>query len=247
MLLTIVLVVISMCMSGIPQAFMDVRAFLIVVLGTITATFSCFTYADIKNLPKNLSAAMFYRKTEVKLYIALCLDIAQTVRYKGISATDVFAKDLKSFAILKQGINMYKDNATVEEACKIAQNSLESMIDMNKKSISLMKRAAEIAPSMGLIGTLIGLVQMLINLQDPNTLGPAMSVAILTTLYGTLLSFVICVPIATKLETILEDEIFIAKLSVFTVQSIGNNENPRNLETAINTLLHPDKQVQYFS
>ena len=100
---------------------------------------------------------------------------------------------------------------------------------------------------MGLIGTLIGLVQMLGNLTDPATIGPAMAVALLTTLYGAALAYIIFIPLASKLERNSDVEQIVMKIYESAVLSIGRKENPRRLQMLLNAILPPAERVHYFT
>jgi chemotaxis protein MotA len=99
---------------------------------------------------------------------------------------------------------------------------------------------------MGLIGTLIGLVQMLGNLHDPSAIGPSMAVALLTTFYGAVLANLVFSPLAAKLERNASDEALVNQLYLLAALSIGRQENPRRLEILLNSVLPPAQRVQYF-
>ena len=105
---------------------------------------------------------------------------------------------------------------------------------------------AEFSPAMGLIGTLIGLVQMLGNLQDPTTIGPAMAVALLTTFYGAVLANMVFLPMASKLERNANEEALINQIFLLASVSVGRQENPRRLEMMLNSILPPSQRVAYF-
>jgi len=98
-----------------------------------------------------------------------------------------------------------------------------------------------------LIGTLIGLVQMLSNLQDPATIGPAMAVALLTTFYGAVLANMVFMPLASKLERNSAEEMLVYNLYTMGATSIGKQENPRRLEMLLNSVLPPAKRIKYFN
>jgi chemotaxis protein MotA len=112
--------------------------------------------------------------------------------------------------------------------------------------ILLMRKAAETAPAMGLIGTLIGLVQMLKNLSNPSQLGSAMAVALLTTFYGAVLSYMVFFPLASKLERNCREESLIQLIYLKTALSITQKENPRYLEITLNSLLDESQKISYF-
>ena len=108
-------------------------------------------------------------------------------------------------------------------------------------------RATEVAPAMGLIGTLIGLVQMLGNLSDPSTIGPATSVALLTTFYGAILAHMVFIPISIKAERNSHNEATINALYITAIMSIRREENPRTLELHLNSMLPPTYQLNHYS
>ena len=110
----------------------------------------------------------------------------------------------------------------------------------------ILRRAGEVAPAMGLIGTLLGLVQLLGRLSDPSAIGPAMAVALLTTFYGAILAHMVFLPFAAKADRSRETEQLVNSVYTLGASSIGRKENPRRLEVALNALLPPNKQVQYF-
>jgi len=99
---------------------------------------------------------------------------------------------------------------------------------------------------MGLIGTLVGLVQMLADLENPETIGPAMAVALLTTFYGAILGTVIMAPLSVKLEKNSHDDALIRTLIATAAVSIARQENPRRLEMLLNSELSPSNQIDYF-
>ena len=99
---------------------------------------------------------------------------------------------------------------------------------------------------MGLIGTLVGLVQMLGNLDDPSSIGPAMAVALLTTFYGAILATMVFNPLASKLERNSDAEAMVNQIYAIGATSISRQENPRRLEMMLNTILPPVKRVNYF-
>ena len=99
---------------------------------------------------------------------------------------------------------------------------------------------------MGLIGTLVGLVQMLGSLQDPTAIGPAMAVALLTTFYGAILANMVFLPLANKLERNSAIELRVKQIHTIGAASIGRQENPRRLEMILNTVLPPNERVRYF-
>ena len=125
-------------------------------------------------------------------------------------------------------------------------NEVEVLAERHKRSASIARRASEVAPAMGLIGTLVGLVQMLADLENPETIGPAMAVALLTTFYGAILGTVVLASIAVKLEKNSADETLIKTLVTIAATSIARQDNPRRLEMMLNSELPPSERIRYF-
>ena len=105
---------------------------------------------------------------------------------------------------------------------------------------------AEIAPAMGLIGTLIGLVQMLSTLSDPSAIGPAMAVAMLTTFYGALFAYLFCLPLASRLEQVAEENLAQNQLCLVGFKAVDSAQNPRKTQMELNALLSAENQLNYF-
>ena len=110
----------------------------------------------------------------------------------------------------------------------------------------VLRKMGEFSPAMGLIGTLVGLVQMLGHLDDPSTIGPSMAVALLTTFYGAVLANIVFLPLASKLERNSAEETLVNNVYLMGAASIGRQENPRRLEMLLNSVLPPAKRVRYF-
>jgi chemotaxis protein MotA len=128
----------------------------------------------------------------------------------------------------------------------VLQREIDAMVDRHMAGANVMRKAADVSPAMGLIGTLIGLVQMLSNLEDPSSIGPSMAIALLTTFYGAILSNMVFSPLAAKLERNSAEEALAAEMVLLGASSISRKENPRRLETSVNAILPPAKRVWFF-
>lgn len=112
-------------------------------------------------------------------------------------------------------------------------SEIAAMEERHRKGRRIFEKAGEFAPAWGMIGTLVGLVMMLKNLNKPETLGPNMAIALLTTLYGSLLANMLFIPIAAKLEEKTENEIFKKQVMIEGIIGIQSGRNPRNLESQL--------------
>ena len=174
------------------------------------------------------------------------LQISYEARRNGILALQGVTESLEPEPFLHKGITMIGDGSPVNEVSSILERDLEASISRNQASVRVLRRGAEFAPAMGLIGTLIGLVTMLGNLDDPSTIGPSMAVALLTTFYGALLANLVFLPLAAKLETNSDLEANVSNMYLLGVSSIGRQENPRRLEMLLNSSLPPSDKVRFF-
>lgn len=239
--------VVAAAIFGKTQAnFFNVPSLMIVVLGTIFVTAISYTSAELKDILRTISA-VFVRKTFWHKRMAEQL-INLSVRAKKhgpLSLTKVEA-DLARDPFLLNAMQMVSDGVDAPMIETILDQASESGHERKLFVASALRKAGEIAPGMGLIGTLVGLVQMLAQLDDPASIGPAMAVALLTTFYGALLGTVILTPLATKLERSVEQEAMIQDLICTSACSIAKQENPRHLEVLLNSLLPARYRVRYF-
>jgi chemotaxis protein MotA len=154
--------------------------------------------------------------------------------------------ELRRDPIVARAAVLVTDGYSGDDVERVLTQELDSLVERHRRSASILRRAAEIAPAMGLIGTLVGLVQMLAELDNPANIGPAMAVALLTTFYGAIMANVILMPLAAKLERNSNDEALIKTLVMLAMGSIARQENPRRLEMLLNSELPPDEQIKYF-
>jgi chemotaxis protein MotA len=219
---------------------------LIVFCGTLAVTAISFTGAEFFNTVKIIGKSLVRHIYNHKSSSHQLIDLAVAVRHDGVLSLQQIEKELKKDNFLYRGIQMVSDGNTSDEISRIMGQEIDAQAARHHKGISILRRAAETAPAMGLIGTLIGLVQMLAMLDDPSTIGPSMAVALLTTFYGAMLGTVVCSPLAGKLEANAEQEILHKTLILTTLGSIARQENPRRLEMMLNSELPPSQRVKYF-
>ena len=240
------LIAAGIAMGNSNANFLDAPSFVIVILGTIAATSVAYSSNELKHVPGILGSAMFRRIRKPSVMARQIMDIAMLSRKKGVLALAGIEQELRKDAFLANAVQLVTDGFTGEDIERVLGQEIDSLVERHRRAANIMRRASEIAPAMGLIGTLIGLVQMLANLQDPNAIGPAMAVALLTTFYGAILSNVILSPLAGKLERNSNDETMIKMLVMTGMASIARQENPRRLEMLLNSELPPDERIKYF-
>ncbi len=227
--------------------FFNMPSVLIVVLGTMTATSISYTGAELASSMKIIARSVFRPVRNFSAFAKSLMDIASIARKKGLLYLSGYEKETSKEPFLKQALGIVIDGYNEEDVKRILQQNIDIEEERQKRAASILRRASEIAPAMGLIGTLVGLVQMLANLENPDTIGPAMAVALLTTFYGAILGTVVMSPLAAKIEKNAADEVAAKTMALKTAISIIRQENPRNLEMMINALMQPSQRINYFN
>jgi len=237
----------AIVLGGSPGSFFNPPSVLIVIGGTLAVTTACFSLPEMGRTFKIVSKAIFYSAREPSEATIQVLQIAELARKKGVLELQNILGSIPGEPFLHKGISMVVDGTPGEEIENIMRGDLQATIQRHSKSTSVLRKMAEFSPAMGLIGTLIGLVQMLGNLDDPSTIGPSMAVALLTTFYGAVLANMVFLPLAAKLERNSLQEALISSIYMMGATSIGHQENPRRLEMMLNSVLPPSQQVTYFN
>ncbi len=228
------------------MAFINPPSILIVIAGTVAITVVSFSLKDLMNIPGALFRMLGYKPHNPQDVGVSMIQIAERARSEGMLAMANVAKGMDREPFLQKGLNLTVDGTKPDDIEKILQKEINYTSSIQSKSVDLLRRAAEVAPAMGLIGTLIGLVQMLGNLSDPSTIGPAMQVALLTTFYGAVLAHMVLLPLASKAERNYQNESVMNSLYMVGVLSIGREENPRRLEIQLNAMLPQYQRIAYF-
>jgi chemotaxis protein MotA len=236
----------AMVLGGTPGAFVDMRAILIVVGGSFMITTVSFSLSEVAKAQSVMMKAVAYRQRDPQEAALQVLYLANLARKNGALGMESHMREFRHEPFLKKAMDLVIDGTPGEEVERIMMSEAHSTAYRHERSAGVLRRAGEVAPAMGLIGTLVGLVQMLGNLEDPSTIGPAMAVALLTTFYGAVLANMVFLPLANKLERNSGDEAMVNQIYAMGAASIGRQENPRRLETVLNTILPPARRVNFF-
>lgn len=240
------LIIAAIILGGDPTSFINPPSILIVIGGTLAITSMCFSVSDMSRSLKIIAKTFFYSSRDPSDAAIQVLQIAELARRQGVLSLQNVLDSIKAEPFLHKGMLMVVDGTPGEEVEAIMRRDLNATMQRHHKGANILRKAAEFAPAMGLIGTLIGLVQMLGNLDNPATIGPAMAVALLTTFYGAVLANMVFSPMASKLERNSTEEAMVNTVYMMGAASIGRQENPRRLEMLLNSILPPAKRIQYF-
>ncbi|MEQ8664800.1 MAG: MotA/TolQ/ExbB proton channel family protein [Rhodospirillales bacterium] len=236
----------AIVLGGSPESFLNLPAVLIVVGGTLAITVACYSFPEVWRTLGVAARTVLQTRREPYEAAIQVLRLSEVARRSGVLHLQGAVEQLKPDPLLHQGIIMVIDGTPGEEIEAILRREVQSTLQRHQRSANVLRRMAEFSPAMGLIGTLIGLVQMLGNLEDPSSIGPSMAVALLTTFYGAVLANMVFLPVAAKLERNSASEALISNIHLMGAASIGRQENPRRLEMYINSILPPADRVTYF-
>ena len=193
------LVIISMIMGGSLMMFVNVPSVMIVIGGTLATVMMSQPLKRLLGSFKVISMAIFDRTGSIEETSAKLQEFAQKVRKEDLLSLE---NEEISDPFMSRAVRLAVDGVPVDTIRKTLTDEMSSLKGRHEDAQGVLEFAGMIAPAMGMIGTLIGLVQMLQNLDDPSSIGPAMAVAMLTTLYGALIANLICIPLADKLKTV---------------------------------------------
>ena len=229
----------AILLGGTLQMFIDVPSILIVIGGSISALFTKFRMGEVFSLIGIIAKAFFNQTQDIDRIIGQLVDMANIARKDGILALEKVKSD-DSF--MQGAINHCVDGADPDFLEGVLNKDLDYLIGRHDKGIGLVETIGDVAPAFGMIGTLIGLVQMLANMSDPNSIGPAMAVALITTLYGAIFANVVAIPLAGKLTMYSKDERLVRQVIIDGMIGIQKGVNPRMLQEALKTALPPDQR-----
>ncbi len=226
--------------------FINIPSIMIVIFGTMAATSISYTGAELAKAGSVIGKSVFRKAYKPSSLATALMDLSIVARKKGVLALVNYDKQMQRHPFLARAVQLVVDGYPADDIQRLLTQEIEALSERHKRSASIARRAAEVAPAMGLIGTLVGLVQMLADLSNPEAIGPAMAVALLTTFYGAILGTVVMASIAIKLEKNSADETMIKTLILTAATSMARQENPRRLEMLLNSDLPPSEQINYF-
>ena len=241
---TWVLILWAMMAGGGLAIFIDVPSLIMVGGGSVTVVFLCFPPAYVKNMVKTVKKGFFHKSESINKLIEDMVSYAEIARRDGILSLENVTKDLDDEFIVN-GIQMAVDGTDPELIEQIMNNDLENLVERHSISKGVLDAIGKYAPAFGMIGTLVGLVIMLQNMDDPSKIGPGMAVALLTTMYGAIIANAFALPLSDRLSRRSGEEVLLKTIIIKGVMAIQSGDNPRIVEQKLKTFLPPsDRQSQ---
>jgi chemotaxis protein MotA len=218
--------------------FINIPSILIVLGGTIGATLVNYPLKDMLRLMGVAKNAIFHKTHSPQSIMKQLVALSQVTRREGILSLQSQRASLKD-PFLRKGIDLAVDGLEPEVISTILQTEIEFIEERHRLGSEMFATMGSFAPAFGMLGTLIGLVQMLMQMDDPKKIGPAMAVALITTFYGVILANIIFLPISGKLKTRSQEEVLIKQLIAEGIRSIQSGDNPRIVENKLHVFVSP--------
>lgn len=226
--------------GGVSQLllFWNVPSVMIVMGGCIAALMVNFPMSNVVSTAKIVKHVFKSKVSDPSQMIGTMVSFAEKARREGLLALEDEVSRLDD-KLMKKGIQLVIDGTEPDQVRNILEIELSFIEDRHRLGKEIFDALGMYAPAFGMIGTLIGLIQMLANLDDPSTIGASMAVALITTLYGSVLANLIFIPMAGKLAVRSNDEMLFLQVMVEGIVSIQNGENPRIVQEKLASFFAP--------
>ncbi len=233
------LIIATIVLGAAASTFVNMPSFAIVIGGTFAVVLMRFTLGQFIGSIKTATKAFLHKSESPENIIETVVELAGIARKEGLLSLE---KQEVTNPVLAKGINMLVDGHEPAVVKKALLTELNETLNRHSIGQQIFKAIGDAAPAMGMIGTLVGLVQMLTNMSDPKSIGPAMAVALLTTLYGAMLANMFALPIADKLSLRSSEELMNKTIIIESVLGIQEGQNPKVLGEILRNFLPASKR-----
>ncbi len=236
------LVVTTIIMGGSAKIFIHVPSMMVVFGGATGAVLISFQLKEVLGVINVVRKAFFSEKQDNVALINQIVELSKKARKEGLLAIDKEVSQIED-PFLRSGMEMVVDGTEPELIRNIMETELSYLMERHKRGQDIFSAYGEYAPAFGMIGTLIGLIGMLQNLNDPSQIGGGMAVALITTFYGAVAANLVFLPIAGKLKNRSEEEVLIKEMIIEGVLSIQFGEHPNTIHRKLMNFLSPKQRV----
>jgi chemotaxis protein MotA len=236
-----IVIISAIFVGGSAGMFIDTASTLIVLVGSLFVLLMTYPLSQFFGAVKIAAKAFMFKSIPLDTLIDEIYGLADEARKGGLLSLE--GKEV-SHPFLSKGIQMLVDGHDSTVVKNLLSKDMNQSYYRHSNGAKVFKTLGDVGPAMGMIGTLVGLVQMLANMDDPKAIGPAMAVALLTTLYGAMLANMVCLPISAKLNTRADEELICQKLILDALLAIQSGQNPRILDGALKTYLPEGKRIE---
>ena len=224
--------------NGSLYAFWQTSGIIMVFLGAACCVLTSYPLKHILKIMAIVKKTVFVKEVDLLVTIEQVVSLAESARREGLLSLENRMEEIHD-TFLRLGIRMAIDGMGADIVENIMRTEMDAIAGRHEKAWIILEAYAKYAPAVGMMGTLIGLVLMLANM-DPATLGVGMATAILTTLYGAIIANIFCLPLADKLKFYNDAELLRMEVTVRGVVSIQAGENPRVIQQKLLTFIPPN-------
>ncbi len=239
----IVVAAVLLLSGGDVGPYFDATSLMIVLGGSVMATMVSVPISRFLKLPAVIAKAFVSKPVKPMDLVDLIVELAEVARRDGILALENLVVDMDD-PFMVRGIQMAVDGTDPEIIRTILETELENLLNRHEAGKNLLDSMGRYCPAFGMIGTLVGLVSMLRNMDDPSRIGVGMAAALLTTFYGAFLSNVVFLPLADKLATRSAEEALAKAVIIHGVMAIQSGDNPRTVESKLMTFIPPAQRFR---
>ena len=235
------LVVSAIMMGGPASWFINPPSIMIVLGGTMGATLLAYPLPEVLGVFKVAKNVFFQNSHSPNKAISLMIDFAKKARGEGILSFESQLKNIEDPFLVK-GLKMAIDGLEPSSIENVLSTEITFVEERHRLGAEIFSTMGTFAPAIGMLGTIIGLVQMLMQMSDPSSIGAPMAVALLTTFYGTLLANLVFLPVAGKLKTRSKKEILLKQLMMVGIMSIQSGDNHRIVQQKLRAFVSPNER-----
>ncbi|MHC4182157.1 MAG: motility protein A [Planctomycetota bacterium] len=244
MLIGLVLLIVAIMIGGGASgigAFINIPSMMIVIGGTIAATLVRYPLGRVFGLMGIVMKTVFFKLSTPQIEVQRMVQYAKVARKEGLLALENKLADVKD-TFLAKAIQLLVDGTDADNLRTILDREIDNLRQRHTIGKGILESMGTVAPAFGMMGTLIGLVLMLRELDDPSKIGIGMATALITTFYGVLLANLVCLPMGGKLELRSKEEILLKELMVEGIVAIQSGDNPNIVEEKLKIYLSPSQR-----
>lgn len=244
MIMGIICIFVTIILEGNVLVYWSLTSVFVVVGGGMASILVSYRIGEIGKMMKVVAKAFVGKELRPQDTIKLLVELSLKARREGLLSLESDQESIED-SFLKQSLQLVVDGVEPDVIVDSIDLEIQNMQMRHSKGAGIFKALGALFPAWGMIGTLIGLINLLQSLDDPSSIGPAMALALITTFYGSVLANLVCNPIATKLEIKSKEEIQEKRMIIEGILSIQSGENPRILEHKLKTFLLPKQKEDY--
>jgi chemotaxis protein MotA len=241
LVLGVIFICISILLGGDITRYFDMPSIMIVFGGTISATMVAYSFDNLRVVISKAKDAFVNPAIDIAADIERMIGYANIARREGLLALD--GQDFED-PFLQKGIELVVDGTDPELVKDILESEIAKLEESEELAPTVFRTMAQFAPAFGMVGTLIGLINMLMFLEDTSTIGPSMATALITTFYGVILANLIFLPLANKIAASSKSRVNRYEILLEGILSIQNGENPRIIREKLNSLVSDPKALK---